>query len=63
MHASFYVKNGGNHNIDDNNSRYQQSEKYLKSALEKIRDVSHEVVAEKWEPLLNNLGHTCRKLR
>ena len=44
-------------------SSYQQSEKYLKSALEKIRDVSHEVVAEKWEPLLNNLGHTCRKLR
>ncbi len=42
---------------------YQQSEKYLKTALEKIQDVSHEVVAEKWEPLLNNLGHACRKLK
>ena len=33
-------------------------------ALEKMKCASERsVLAEKWEPLLNNLGHVCRKLR
>lgn len=39
------------------------AEKYFLDALEKIQAVSSEVIAEKWEPLLNNMGHTCRKLK
>ena len=42
---------------------YHAAEKYFKEALEKVQCVGEQVLVEKWEPLLNNLGHTCRKLK
>ncbi|RZF38992.1 hypothetical protein LSTR_LSTR003735 [Laodelphax striatellus] len=46
------------------NRRYNEAEKLFESALAKVRVIyeSKKVIAEKWEPLLNNLGHTYRKL-
>jgi len=44
--------------------RYEKAEEYFLLALQKMGCVSEQsVMAEKWEPLLNNLGHICRKLR
>ena len=44
--------------------RYEKAEEYFLLALQKMGCVSEQsVMAEKWEPLLNNLGHVCRKLR
>lgn len=31
--------------------------------MEKIKAIGNEVTVDKWEPLLNNLGHVCRKLK
>ena len=42
---------------------WEQAETYFKSALEKVQAVDRDVMVEKWEPLLNNLGHTARKLK
>uniref|UniRef100_A0A2K6G151 Cell division cycle 16 n=1 Tax=Propithecus coquereli TaxID=379532 RepID=A0A2K6G151_PROCO len=39
------------------------SEKWFLDALEKIKAIGNEVTVDKWEPLLNNLGHVCRKLK
>ncbi|XP_039276969.1 cell division cycle protein 16 homolog [Nilaparvata lugens] len=46
------------------NRRYHEAESLFKSALDKVLDISDhkKKIAEKWEPLLNNLGHTSRKL-
>ena len=44
--------------------RYERAEEYFLLALEKMNCTSEQsVMTEKWEPLLNNLGHVCRKLR
>lgn len=32
-------------------------------ALMTVREINETLIADKWEPLLNNLGHTCRKLK
>ncbi|XP_060577808.1 cell division cycle protein 16 homolog, partial [Ruditapes philippinarum] len=41
-----------------------KAETYFKDALRRIQVCEKQTsVPEKWEPLLNNLGHTCRKLR
>merc|ERR1712183_1158073 len=49
-----------------NNQNYERAEKYLSDALLRVDSVSRAGVssglAEKWESLLNNLGHTYRKL-
>jgi len=49
-----------------NNGNYERAEKYFSDALLKIESVSivgnSSVMSEKWESLLNNLGHTYRKL-
>ncbi|KAK2145256.1 hypothetical protein LSH36_692g03045 [Paralvinella palmiformis] len=45
------------------NQDYAEAEKCFTNALQKIESVSHEVMVDKWEPLLNNLGHVCRKLK
>jgi anaphase-promoting complex subunit 6 len=43
--------------------RYPAAEKYFLSALRQVQVVSDgDDMSAKWEPLLNNLGHTCRKL-
>ncbi|XP_075230807.1 cell division cycle protein 16 [Lycorma delicatula] len=46
------------------NLRYPDAEKYFEAALARVHEIneSKQISAEKWEPLLNNLGHTCRKL-
>ncbi|CAG0914121.1 unnamed protein product [Notodromas monacha] len=43
--------------------KYVQAEKYMRKALAQV-DRSNRATPfpEKWEPLLNNLGHVCRKL-
>eukprot|EP00090_Calanus_glacialis_P007311 TRINITY_DN15756_c0_g1_i1.p1 TRINITY_DN15756_c0_g1~~TRINITY_DN15756_c0_g1_i1.p1 ORF type:complete len:616 (-),score=231.15 TRINITY_DN15756_c0_g1_i1:943-2790(-) len=49
-----------------NNQNYERAEKYLSDALLRVEKVSRagasSGLAEKWESLLNNLGHTYRKL-
>jgi len=51
-----------------NNKNYESAEKYLNDALLKIESinkrsgVSGSSLSDKWESLLNNLGHTYRKL-
>jgi len=49
-----------------NNHNYERAEKYLSDALLRVEAVSKggtsPGLAEKWESLLNNLGHTYRKL-
>lgn len=43
-------------------NRYERAEEHFRRALAQLRRVKGSVLPAKWEPLLNNLGHTCRKL-
>ncbi|XP_053482731.1 cell division cycle protein 16 homolog [Ictalurus furcatus] len=45
------------------NGDWKTAEKLFIDALEKIKAIGNEVTVDKWEPLLNNLGHVCRKLK
>ncbi|KAI5621223.1 cell division cycle protein 16-like [Silurus asotus] len=45
------------------NGDWKTAEKMFLDALEKIKAIGNEVTVDKWEPLLNNLGHVCRKLK
>ncbi|CAM9200999.1 unnamed protein product, partial [Lampetra planeri] len=45
------------------NENWKAAHKHFTDALNKIKAIGNEVTAEKWEPLLNNLGHVCRKLQ
>jgi len=52
-----------------NNQNYETAERYLSDALLKVESINKTSrtgascgLADKWESLLNNLGHTCRKL-
>ena len=38
------------------------AEKHFRDALDRIRRVKSDLIPKRWESLLNNLGHTCRKL-
>ncbi|XP_034233878.1 cell division cycle protein 16 homolog isoform X2 [Thrips palmi] len=42
------------------NQEYERAEKHFEDALKLVRSID-DSVAEKWEPLLNNLGHVSRK--
>jgi len=46
------------------NGDFFAAHKYFKDAFDKVHEVSSDVslLPEKWEPLLNNLGHVTRKL-
>lgn len=44
------------------NCNYSKAEKYFREALEKVQHTNNGVLLDTWEPLLNNLGHTARKL-
>lgn len=44
------------------NEEYIQAESYFNKALLQVKQVQGSVLSSKWESLLNNLGHTCRKL-
>ncbi|XP_071085034.1 cell division cycle protein 16 homolog [Haliotis cracherodii] len=43
------------------NNDLVEAEQYFMEALKKVQAISKQTMAEKWEPLLNNLGHVCRK--
>ncbi|XP_043927047.1 cell division cycle protein 16 homolog [Protopterus annectens] len=45
------------------NGDWKTAEKWFLDTLEKIKAIGNEVTVDKWEPLLNNLGHVCRKLK
>ncbi|XP_054280788.1 cell division cycle protein 16 homolog [Macrosteles quadrilineatus] len=45
------------------NQDYNMAEKHFLTALSQVHEINQSIIAEKWEPLLNNLGHTCRKLK
>ncbi|XP_077473136.1 cell division cycle protein 16 homolog [Stigmatopora argus] len=45
------------------NGDWKMAERYFLDAMEKIKAIGNEVTVDKWEPLLNNLGHVCRKLK
>ena len=44
------------------NQDFPGAEKYFKNALQEVKKVHRSVLSSKWESLLNNLGHTARKL-
>uniref|UniRef100_A0A8C5EJB3 Cell division cycle 16 homolog (S. cerevisiae) n=1 Tax=Gouania willdenowi TaxID=441366 RepID=A0A8C5EJB3_GOUWI len=45
------------------NGDWKTAERFFLDAMEKIKAIGNEVTVDKWEPLLNNLGHVCRKLK
>lgn len=45
------------------NHEFKKAENNFKEALEKIGNINKAPLPSRWVPLLNNLGHTCRKLR
>ncbi|XP_036814417.1 cell division cycle protein 16 homolog isoform X6 [Oncorhynchus mykiss] len=45
------------------NGDWKTAEKLFLDAMDKIKAIGNEVTVDKWEPLLNNLGHVCRKLK
>ena len=42
--------------------RYPEAERYFLRALQTLKQVGGSTLSQSWEPLLNNLGHTTRKL-
>ncbi|CAL1530230.1 unnamed protein product [Lymnaea stagnalis] len=44
------------------NTNYEEAESHFLKALDRVREVSREMLPERWESLLNNLGHVSRKL-
>ncbi|KAK9512663.1 hypothetical protein O3M35_001037 [Rhynocoris fuscipes] len=45
------------------NNDFLTAEKYFEEALARVKKIDEIIIADKWEPLFNNLGHTCRKLK
>ncbi|XP_024081124.1 cell division cycle protein 16 homolog isoform X2 [Cimex lectularius] len=45
------------------NNDYVAAEKYFEEALSRVKEIDDVIIADKWESLFNNLGHTCRKLK
>ncbi|XP_054286100.1 cell division cycle protein 16 homolog [Macrosteles quadrilineatus] len=45
------------------NADFKVAEQYFLKALEEVRKRDKHIICDKWEPLLNNLGHTYRKLK
>jgi len=43
-------------------SEYPEAERYFLRALQILKQVGGSALSQSWEPLLNNLGHTARKL-
>lgn len=44
-------------------SSYETAYHYFQESLKRIQSSDQTVLPVKWEGLLNNLGHTCRKLK
>uniref|UniRef100_A0A1Y1K8G6 Uncharacterized protein n=1 Tax=Photinus pyralis TaxID=7054 RepID=A0A1Y1K8G6_PHOPY len=45
------------------NLDFEMAERHFQDALTRVKPIKDSIVPERWEPLLNNLGHTCRKLK
>ncbi|ESO83785.1 hypothetical protein LOTGIDRAFT_132783 [Lottia gigantea] len=45
------------------NQNYTEAEKYFLDALQRVQNIDRNVIPDKWEPLLTNLGHVSRKLK
>ncbi|KAJ4431999.1 hypothetical protein ANN_20613 [Periplaneta americana] len=45
------------------NHDYEAAERHFSEALSRLQAIKEPVLPDKWEPLLNNLGHTYRKLQ
>ncbi|XP_033127040.1 cell division cycle protein 16 homolog [Anneissia japonica] len=41
---------------------WSKAEKYFLEAIVELQGLGEGALSEKWEPILNNLGHVCRKL-
>ena len=59
--ASFTLSNS----LDGNGTfqSYQNAEVSMRRAYAKLKSSTHKAIFKEWEPLLNNLGHVCRKLK
>ena len=44
------------------NRNWDEAERCFIKALQRVQEVREDILPERWEPLLNNLGHVCRKL-
>lgn len=42
---------------------YESAEMHFRTALDRLTTIKRGILPQCWEPLLNNLGHTCRKLK
>lgn len=42
---------------------YESAETHFQNALERVKKIKKGIIPQSWMPLLNNLGHTCRKLK
>ncbi|XP_038050279.1 cell division cycle protein 16 homolog [Patiria miniata] len=49
--------------VEFHNGDWDEAEKYFVKALAIVQSMGTQDVPEKWEPLLNNLGHVSRKLK
>nr|XP_018908730.1 PREDICTED: cell division cycle protein 16 homolog [Bemisia tabaci] len=45
------------------NQDYVAAENFFEQTLSRVREINESLISEKWGSLLNNLGHTCRKLK
>ncbi|XP_021915028.1 cell division cycle protein 16 homolog [Zootermopsis nevadensis] len=45
------------------NHDYEAAERHFLEALSRLQAIKEPVLPDKWEPLLSNLAHTCRKLQ
>nr|XP_054771442.1 cell division cycle protein 16 homolog [Lytechinus pictus] len=45
------------------NGDWETAVTHFNEALDIVQDISKQTLADKWEPLLNNLGHVYRKLK
>lgn len=43
--------------------QYEVARKHFEEALERVKNNQKRMIQNKWEPLLNNLGHVYRKLQ
>nr|XP_023012810.1 cell division cycle protein 16 homolog [Leptinotarsa decemlineata] len=49
--------------ISFQNLDYESAEVHFRDALRRVKKIKKGIVPQRWGPLLNNLGHTCRKLK
>ncbi|KAJ8962122.1 hypothetical protein NQ318_018079 [Aromia moschata] len=45
------------------NLDFESAETHFLDALERVKRIKKGIIPQRWSPLLNNLGHTCRKLK